>query len=265
MYLIRHVFSSVLFLCATPLFGLLSLASPLDPSLPKDLSFIQQVNGSSNPLSDFLNNVNEGVNRVRQKYPAAVLYYLGARPDNPEMYFTNFRNVRNWKITLCLLRSDQLRVDSICILSSQIWGLWEEPYETSDLPSPPFPAVPPNPWNLNGVIVGPITAWNKGKAGSMSQEACTFVGLRKPSNSGRDVSPFQPPEIMWSFRFIEPQLWVHVGAATGQTRIAVESIEGNNETMGSSSVTTILYGTNCTQNATTRPLSVDSDPNTCAS
>ena len=238
MYLIRQILSSTLFLCATPLFGLFSLASPLNPFIPKNLAFSQQVNGSSNPLSSFLSNVKEGVNQVRQKYPAAILYSLKARPANVEMTFLNFRDVRNWEITLCLLKSDHPRIDSVCIQSSEIWGIWGEPYETSDLPTPPFPAVPPNPWNVNGVIVSPITAWNKAKA-KTSQDPCTFVGLRKPSGSDNDVSPFQPAEIMWSFRFVRPLSWVYVGAATGQVKIEVDLIEGNNRTMGSSSVNNI--------------------------
>ena len=239
MYLIGPIFSSILFLCVTPLSSLFSLASPLNPSLPGDYTFTQHVNGSSNPLSAFLNNVNEGVDIVRQSwYPGTVLYHLGARPGNIRMRFTDFRSVGNWEMKLCLLKSDQLRTDSICIESSPtVWGQWGLPYESSELPTPPFPAVPPNPWNLNGVVVGPITAWNKAKAKVLAGDPCNFVGLRKPSDSSSDPSPFQPPEIMWSFRFVERSTWVYVGAATGQVKFELEIIEGNNGTMGSSLVT----------------------------
>ena len=266
MYLIRHIFSLSLFLCVAPLSGLFSLASPLNPSLPGDLSVTQQVNGSSNPLSDFLNNVKEGVNIARQSYPAAVLYYMSAFPVNRENSFTSFHNVEIWRITLCFLKSDQLRTPPIvCIKSlSTVWGQWNPPYKTFDPPTPPYPAAQPNPWDLNGVLVGPITAWNKAKARVASGDPCIFVGLRKPSGSGRDLSPFQSPEIMWSFRFSQPLSWVYVGAATGQVKAVVDSIEGNNGTMGSSSDTSILYETNCTQNATTGPLLVDSEYNICA-
>ena len=238
MYLVRHIFSLFLCLCVTPLLGLFSLANPLNPSLPGDLSVTQQANGSSNPLSSFLNNVKEGVNIAHQSYPVALLYCLSAFPVNRGMSFTSFHNVEIWSITLCFLKSDQLRTTPfVCIKSSRtVWGQWHPPYETSDPPTPPYPAVQPNPWDLDGVLMGPITAWNKAKPKVAAGDPCIFVGLRKPSGSGRDLSPFQPPEIMWSFRFIQPLSWVYVGAATGQVKAVVDSIEGSNGTVGDGSV-----------------------------
>ena len=224
MSLIRPVFSLLFILCITPLFSLFSLASHINPSLPRDFSLIQQVNGSLNPLS-FLDNVKEGINIVRRSYPATILYYIHALPQDPDITFINFHEVENWRIELYLLISTQHRTDSICIISSPwVWGQWGKPFETSKLPTPPFPGVLPIPWNLGEVLLDPITAWDKTRPMVSSIDPCAFIGLRKPAGNGRDPGPFQPPEIMWTFRFTRPYSWVYVGAETGKVKHEIDLI-----------------------------------------
>ena len=218
MYLFRPIFRLDFFIYITLLFSILALASHQNPSLPRNFPSTQQVNGSSNPLT-FLDNVKEGINIVRQSYPASILFYVHAIPRYPDITFIDFRNVENWKIELYLLRSTQDRAVFIYITSSsRVWGQWGYSIETSELPTPPFPGVYPNPWNLGEVLLDPITAIDKARTAVSSIDPCAFVGLRQPSGSGRDPSPFQPPEIMWTFRFTRPYSWVYVGAETGQVK-----------------------------------------------
>ena len=224
MSLIRPIFSLLFIFCITPLFSLISLASYINPPLPRDFSLTQQVNGSLNPLS-FVDNVKEGIYIVRRSYPGTILYYIHALPQDPDITFINFHEVENWRIELHLLISTQYYTDSICIISSPwVWGQWGKPFETSKLPTPPFPGVPPVPLNLGEVVLDPITAWDKARAKVSSIDPCAFMGLRKPAGNGRDPSPFQTPEIMWTFRFTRPYSWVYVGAETGQVKLNIELI-----------------------------------------
>ena len=117
----------------------------------------------------------------------------------------------------------------------QIWGQWDRPYERSH-----HPEMPPNPFNLLEVLLDPITASDEARTRVSSIDPCNFVGLRKPSGRAQDPRPFQPPEIIWSFRFTRLVSWVYVGAETGQIKCRTGLDRGIDKTIGSGLVTNFI-------------------------